>query len=257
MSEQTSLMAHSKTTFSVLRPQGFLDHKPRPLYRRMPRFKPISTINDKPLADSSLTKLVKKRVKQDPDLADTLMKAIKLALYEPQIDYALCRDQFRHAIHESLDNPNPKEQRHDIVELENTVTCIIEHVATSVDDETPRQYIRKAFMCLDNFVGQIYASNEITERVLGHGRTMARLCDGMRIVGVLWITHGGWPDHKLREDMLEYQRLYPNAGFDGVMEVLWGGLIEGTGSEIDGTDDDIEGMDGYTGGMSWYAGGDG
>jgi hypothetical protein len=228
-SDFPSLMPLREATSGILKPQRFPDNKLMSTYRCMPRSTRMSAIDDKPLSDLSLIKLLKRRVKQNHKLSRTLMKAIKLASYEPQIDYNLCLDQFCNATHEPLDNPNPKEQRRDTVEIENIAACIIELVATSVDDETPRQYIRKAFMTLNDVVGQIYGSNEIMERVLGHERTMVRLCEAMRIVGVLWITHGGWPDHKLREDMLQYGRLYPTAGFDSVMEGLWGVILRGPG----------------------------
>jgi len=84
----------------MLKPHHIPDTKFRSTYRCMARSTHLSAIDDRHLSDLSLIKLVKKRVKRNRKLARILIKTIKLAAYEPRIDYKISRREFCHATHD-------------------------------------------------------------------------------------------------------------------------------------------------------------
>jgi len=119
---------------------------------------------------------------------------------------------------------------------------MIEQVKDSVNQNSTRETIEEAFLCLQKFAGQItHADSYIHDQLTNDGgTTMDDICAAMKTVGALLRAKGGSKDVEIKEKIIGYKNEYPYTNFEDVLKTVWGESWEADDSESGEDEEEVE-----------------
>jgi hypothetical protein len=178
------------------------------------------------LSKDELIELLDIAVKEYPPFALKIKEAIKLSASKPppKVDYESLLSEFNEHIH-MLDHLRPSKQFNQIHLITDEIDPLIAQVAASVNRNSTREDLEKAFVCLLNFGNSMAeAEHEVQQQLVwgcGGEGSMHEVIEGMVEVGDLLREAGGPKDLSLKRRILALEREC-ELEFGEIMDAVWG-----------------------------------
>jgi hypothetical protein len=216
---------------------------------------PQSSMNMQHLTHAEAIELLQIGAKRFPDFAVlvsmVVSKADERARLEslkppPPVDYMSLRSAFHRTLH-SLDRLRPSQQFEQLWRLSSELEPLIKQVGESVNQNSPRETVEAAFICLQKFASQTLNTDyEICKGLTRDGVcTLSDISEVMVKVGTLLKAKGGPVDKEIREK-IEYladggEDGFEEYSFPEVLRIVWGEGEESESDEGNGSDEEGDG----------------
>jgi hypothetical protein len=201
------------------------------------------TLNITKLSHDEVLQLLEHAMQRDPNLTQIVQEAITRAEAKPppSVDYKSLRSNFNYSLH-SLDSLRTSQQYEQLHIICWEIHPMIEQVKDSVNQNSPRETIEEAFLCLQKFAGQVtHADSYIHDQLTDNGgTTMDDICAAMKTVGALLRAKGGSTDVEIKEKIIEYKKEYRYTKFEDVLKTVWGENWEADDDESEEEEEEEE-----------------
>lgn len=158
----------------------------------------------------------------NPIVSEAIGKAKERALEEslkppPRVDYKSLRSEFHRELH-SMDRLRPSQQYTHAYRIAENLRPLISEASCSVNENSPREIVEEAMICLQKFAGQLghIMEYEVEKALLrGDSSLLIKISDSMLPVARILKGKGGSNDTELKEKIMKYKVWDGTDGLEG------------------------------------------